>query len=88
MGGVYRKEGFGMEDEIRLGDVVRTKKPHPCGGDTWTVTRTGADIKLKCRTCGRVVMLDRVVFLKRRKATLERGPVPNIIPDEPVHGSE
>ena len=70
-----------MEDEIRLGDVVRTKKPHPCGGDTWTVVRTGADIKLKCTTCGRVVMLDRVVFLKRRKATLSRGPVPNIIPD-------
>ena len=82
MGEVYWKEGFGMEDEIRLGDVVRTKKPHPCGGDTWTVTRTGADIKLKCRTCGRVVILDRVVFLKRRKATLERGPVHNIIPDE------
>ncbi len=70
-----------MEDEIRLGDVVRTKKPHPCGGDTWTVVRTGADIKLKCLTCGRVVMLDRVVFLKRRKATLERGPQPNIIPE-------
>ena len=87
MGEVYRKEGFGMEDEIRLGDVVRTKKPHPCGGDTWTVTRTGADIKLKCRTCGRVVMLDRVVFLKRRKATLERGPEPNIIPDEPALSS-
>ena len=87
MGKVYRKEGFGMEDEIRLGDVVRTKKPHPCGGDTWTVTRTGADIKLRCRTCGRVVMLDRVVFLKRRKATLERGPEPNIIPDEPALSS-
>ena len=72
------------EDGVYLGDVVRTRKPHPCGGDTWTVTRTGADIKLKCRTCGRVVMLDRVVFLKRRKATLERGPVPNIIPDEPA----
>lgn len=76
-----------MEDEIRLGDVVRTKKPHPCGGDTWIVTRTGADIKLRCRTCGRVVMLDRVVFLKRRKATLERGPEPNIIPDEPALSS-
>ena len=69
-----------MEDEIRLGDVIRTRKPHPCGSDTWTVTRTGADIKLKCRKCGRVVMLDRVVFLKRRKATLERGPEPNVIP--------
>ena len=72
-----------MEDEIRLGDVVRTRKPHPCGGDVWTVVRTGADIKLKCQTCGHIVMLDRVVFLKRRKATLERGPVPNIIPDTP-----
>ena len=72
-----------MEDEIRLGDVVRTKKPHPCGGDTWTVVRTGADIKLKCMTCGHVVMLDRVVFLKRRKATLERGPVPGAVPNPP-----
>ncbi len=72
-----------MEDEIRLGDVVRTRKPHPCGGDVWTVVRTGADIKLKCQTCGHIVMLDRVVFLKRRKATLERGPVPNIIPEAP-----
>ena len=82
MGEVYRKEGFGMEDEIRLGDVVRTKKPHPCGGDTWTVTRTGADIKLKCRTCGRVVMLDRPVFLKRRKKILSRegGELANASP--------
>ena len=62
------------EDGVYLGDVVRTRKPHPCGGDTWTVIRTGADIKLKCLTCGRIIMLDRVVFLKRRKATLSRLP--------------
>lgn len=60
-------------EQVCLGDVVRTRKPHPCGGDTWTVTRTGADIKLRCQTCGRVVMLDRVEFLKKRKATLSRG---------------
>lgn len=42
-----------------LGDRLTTKKPHPCGGSKWTVVRTGADIKLKCETCGRVVMLDR-----------------------------
>lgn len=65
-----------MEDEIRLGDKVRTRKPHPCGGDTWQVVRTGADIKIKCLTCGRIVMLDRQDFIKKRKATLERGPEP------------
>ena len=63
-----------MTDEIRLGDRIRTRKKHPCGGDEWVVVRTGADIKIKCLTCGRVVMLDRQVFLKRRKALLEQGP--------------
>ncbi|MBR5751297.1 MAG: DUF951 domain-containing protein [Clostridia bacterium] len=52
---------------INLGDVVRLKKPHPCGGFEWTVTRVGADIKLRCDTCGHVVMLDRQVFEKRVK---------------------
>ena len=63
-----------MTEEIRLGDVVSTRKPHPCGGSVWTVVRTGADIKIRCNTCGRVVMLDRERFLRRRKAVLEKGP--------------
>ena len=59
-------------EAILLGDVVRTRKPHPCGGDTWTVMRTGADIKIRCDTCGRVVMMDRETFLRRRKALVSR----------------
>ena len=59
-------------EQIIVGDVIRTRKPHPCGGDLWTVTRTGADIKMRCGTCGRVVMLDRDSFLKRRKAVVSR----------------
>ncbi len=66
-----------MEDRILLGDVIRTRKPHPCGSDTWVVTRTGADIKIKCQGCGRIVMLDREAFLKRRKAVLQHGPEPD-----------
>ncbi len=62
-----------MENDIRLGDVIKTRKPHPCGSDTWTVIRTGADIKIKCQGCGRIVMLDREVFLRKRKATLSRA---------------
>ncbi len=56
---------------INLGDVVRLKKPHPCGGFEWTVTREGADIKLRCDTCGHVVMLDRQVFEKRIKKIIK-----------------
>ncbi len=60
-----------MENGINLGDVIQTRKPHPCGSDTWTVIRTGADIKIRCHGCGRIVMLDRAVFLKRRKKVIQ-----------------
>lgn len=65
-----------METDVRLGDVIQTRKPHPCGGDTWVVIRTGADIKIKCQRCGRIVMLDRQVYFKRRKKLLQPGPDP------------
>lgn len=65
-----------MVEEIRLGDLVQTRKPHPCKSDTWVVVRTGADIKIKCQGCGRIVMLDRETFLKRRKKLLQQGPDP------------
>ena len=61
-----------MPEEIRIGDIIKTRKPHPCGGDEWTVLRTGADIRIRCNTCGRLVLLDRETFLKRRKALVSR----------------
>ena len=62
-----------MPDEILIGDIIKTRKPHPCGSDEWTVIRTGADIKMKCNKCGRIVMLDRDSFLRRRKSLLSRA---------------
>jgi hypothetical protein len=53
--------------EIKLGDVVRLKKKHPCGGDTWQVVRLGADIGIVCQTCQRHVLIPRVVFERRIK---------------------
>lgn len=50
-----------------LGDVVTTRKKHPCGGDRWEVVRTGADYKLKCLRCGRVVMLTPDALKKAAK---------------------
>ena len=59
--------------EIRLGDVVRLKKKHPCGNDEWQVVRLGADIGIKCLKCQRRVLLARSVFERRIKAFISRG---------------
>ena len=59
--------------EIKLGDVVRLKKKHPCGGDQWQVTRLGADIGIKCLICQRRVLLERSTFERRIKAFISRG---------------
>lgn len=52
---------------LSLGDVVMMRKKHPCGSDRWTVTRVGADIKIRCMGCAHVVMMDRPDFEKRVK---------------------
>ncbi len=57
-----------------MGDVARLRKAHPCGGYDWEVCRLGADIGIRCQTCGRRVLLDRSVFEKRVKTFLSRGP--------------
>ena len=56
-----------MIEAFDLGDLVVLKKPHACGENLWEIVRVGADVKLKCTACGRVVMLDRLEFLKRAK---------------------
>ncbi|MEE8346142.1 MAG: DUF951 domain-containing protein, partial [Dehalococcoidia bacterium] len=62
-----------MVMEVRLGDVVRLRKVHPCGGYDWEVVRLGADIGIRCRTCRRRVLLERRVLEKRLKEFLSRG---------------
>ena len=62
-----------MVMEIKLGDVVRLRKKHPCGGDEWEVVRVGADIRIKCLKCQRYVLLERSVFERRVKAFISRG---------------
>jgi hypothetical protein len=58
---------------IRVGDQVRLRKPHPCGGNTWDVTRIGADIGIRCTTCGRRVMLPRAKLEKQVKSVVRDG---------------
>lgn len=58
--------------EYGLGDIVQTRKTHPCGSDRWRIIRVGADIKIKCEKCGRIVMMERAQFDRRLKKVLER----------------
>lgn len=60
--------------DFRMADVLRLRKPHPCGGVDWDVVRLGADIGIKCRTCGHRVLLDRRTLEKRLKTFVSRGP--------------
>jgi hypothetical protein len=66
--------------EVHVGDVVRLRKTHACGGSDWTVVRLGADIGLRCTTCQHRVMLARSLFERRLKVFLSRaadtGPTP------------
>lgn len=61
-----------MITSFNLGDRVILRKPHACGSNEWEITRTGADIKLKCTNCARVVMLDRIEFLRSVRKLIPR----------------
>ena len=56
--------------DIKLGDVVRLRKKHPCGGAEWQVIRLGADVRMKCLSCQRQVVLERGVFERRVRAVV------------------
>ncbi len=53
---------------VQIDDVVRLRKPHPCGSSDWQVVRLGADIGLKCLGCQRRVLLPRAEFERRVKS--------------------
>ena len=58
---------------LYLGDIVRLKRSHPCGGETWLIDRLGADIGLRCQTCDRHVLVERPTLERRLAAFVRRG---------------
>ena len=60
-----------IENDFTVGRRVMMRKPHACGSNEWEITRTGADVKIRCLACGRVVMLDRGDFIRAAKKLLE-----------------
>ncbi|MBE3520187.1 MAG: DUF951 domain-containing protein [Firmicutes bacterium] len=59
-----------LDPPLRPGDVVVLKKSHPCGSREWTVLMAGADVRLRCNGCGRVLLMDRVKFSSKFKKRL------------------
>lgn len=60
-----------MEHQQRLlyevGDIVKLKKPHPCGSSQWEILRVGADFRLKCTGCGHQIMVPRKLVEKNTR---------------------
>jgi hypothetical protein len=62
-----------MLPDLGMGDVLRLRKPHPCGSHEWVVVRLGADIGLRCLGCRRRILLPRREVAKRLKAVVSKG---------------
>ena len=56
-----------MADRFEVGDIIRMKKPHPCGTYEWEILRVGADFRLKCTGCGHQVMVPRKLVEKNTR---------------------
>jgi len=59
--------------DVRTGDVLQTKKTHPCGSNRFDVLRVGMDFKIRCQGCGREIMLPRVKIEKNIKKILREA---------------
>lgn len=61
-----------MVENFNLGDIVEMKKTHPCGTNNFEIIRVGADVKIKCVGCGRIVMIPRRKFQKDAKKIISK----------------
>jgi hypothetical protein len=62
-----------MVMDLRIGDVLRLRRRHPCGSVDWDVVRLGADIGLECKKCRHKVLIDRPTLQRRILSVIERG---------------
>jgi hypothetical protein len=74
---------------FRLGDIVRLRRAHACGGASWRVDRLGADLGLRCTTCGRRLLLARIEVERRLAGFEARGDEPRdaVGPDDGTLGT-
>ena len=61
---LYIKKGMVLFMDLKVGEIIRLKKPHPCGSSEWEILRTGMDFRLKCLGCGHQIMIPRKLVEK------------------------
>ncbi len=61
--------------KFNVGDVVRLKKPHPCGSSDWEITRVGMDFRIKCLICSHQVLIPRPKFEKSVKTIIKQAEI-------------
>ncbi|SHI36678.1 hypothetical protein SAMN02745751_00145 [Dethiosulfatibacter aminovorans DSM 17477] len=61
-----------MDEKLNVGDVIRLKKQHPCGGYDWEIMRIGTDFRIKCTTCDRQIWLPRREVMRRVTKVVSR----------------
>lgn len=62
-----------MADRFNVGDIIKMKKPHPCGSHEWEVLRVGADFRLKCMGCGHQIMVPRKLVEKNTRQITKKA---------------
>lgn len=67
---IIKREVIGM---YQVGDILRLRKKHPCGGEQWLVLKSGVDMRLECLTCKRVILIPRVKLTKQVKEVLSKS---------------
>lgn len=50
--------------DLHVGEIIKLKKPHPCGSNEWEILRTGMDFRLKCKGCEHQIMIPRKLVEK------------------------
>lgn len=69
------KDGKTMAERLNyeVGDIVKLKKPHPCGSQEWEILRVGADFRLKCLGCGHQIMIERKIVEKSTRGLTKKN---------------
>jgi hypothetical protein len=62
-----------MPMKLEVGDIVRLKKPHPCGGYEWKIHRAGIDFRIECVKCGHQLMISRIKLEKSFKKLIRQS---------------
>ena len=70
--------------KYKLNDIITLKKAHPCGENLWQIERLGADIKLRCLGCDKIIWMKRLDFDKKiRKIKNKEGKMVSIVNSAP-----